>query len=164
MLVTSKHPNFHRNHQEITYKTKKQAEKTAPSQTNLCFKCHELRLVVYPIIYKVLAPSQVVVARRISEPSTVVISYMHCILVFELYYNILSYPTEFGGQPFKQPFFKLPPSLLRDGQHPTWTTPCSTSAFGIKTTNQIGITIAVKHQAILQTPSEQHGERIPFQP
>ena len=30
---------------------------------------HQLRLVVYPIIYKVLAPSQVV--SRISEPSTV---------------------------------------------------------------------------------------------
>ena len=32
---------------------------------------HQLRLVVYPIIYRVLAPSQVV--SRISEPSTVFI-------------------------------------------------------------------------------------------
>jgi len=32
---------------------------------------HQLRLVVYPIIYKVLAPSPQVVGDGISEPSTV---------------------------------------------------------------------------------------------
>ena len=35
---------------------------------------HQLRLVVYPIIYKVLAPSQVV-SFKISEPSTVSVYY-----------------------------------------------------------------------------------------
>ena len=55
----------------------------------------------------------------------------------------------------------MPASLLGDGQHPTWTTPGATSPFGIKTTNQIGITIAVKHQAILDTNQMSHEKNRP---
>ena len=51
---------------------------------------HQLRLVVYPIIYKVLAPSQVVT--RISEPSTV----LQGVLISENNMTWIHVPGELG--------------------------------------------------------------------